>query len=265
MLRSISSAVWAGVLSLLLLGLASASAAPITPLQEFSSLLPSGEGKILVFKYCVACHGPKVARTRLQAGKWMDDQWGAILEREDVAPLASYLDENFSSDSKGEDGLEALLPPGEPKKIISQKCISCHDQQVTGRRLESRAGLPSRVWKKILDRMKNYGTPFREEEIQELSVYLGSGLKPNDSTGPDGSVKEFYSFLPDGAGKDLVAANCLSCHGPSDLKKRIDQPSRTAPAYWDVTVRRMKDKWDAPLEEQEVEATIQYLNSHFNK
>ena len=253
---------------LLPVGHVHASSNPITPVREFSAVLPSGEGKILVLKYCVACHGPRVARARLEAGKWMSEQWGAIMESGDTEPLAQYLEENFGEDSQQpppeeKNRLEALLPPGGEKNLILGKCIGCHQERVLARRLESRRGLPAQVWKQVLSRMKSYGAPLTEDEIGPLSAYLESCLGSDTQRTEPSPAGELYSFLPAGAGKDLIAAQCLACHGASELKNRIEKHPPEDPNYWEAVVRRMKDRWEATLEEEEVTAVVAYLNSRF--
>ena len=61
----------------------------------------------------------------------------------------------------------------------------------------------------------------------------------------------------------MVVADCLSCHGASELKKRIEDHPRGDPYYWEGVVRRMKKQWEAAMEEEEVDVMIEYLNAHF--
>lgn len=278
MLKRIAAA-GVGVMSLLIPQAGRALPLPITLLRAFSAMLPNGEGKILVFKYCVMCRGAKLTRKRLQERKgwkqedWEDlvsemmDGWGATMEREEVEPIAEYLVANFGpsvvkSSSEEKDKLEGLLAPGDPKKVILAKCTSCHDREVTGQRLESRAGLPAPVWKRLLIRMKAYGAPVTSDEIEQLSNYLASSLGSQTKISP---VGELYSYLPEGSGKELVMAYCLSCHGVAELKRRIEDGSKEDQYYWERVVFRMKKQWESPLEDEEADAISNSLNSHFAK
>lgn len=269
-----------GTLCLLFLAEMKAASVPITPLRGFSATLPAGEGKILVLKYCVACHGPELTRKRLEERRgwirryWEDlvfemmYGWGADIRREEVEPIARYLEENFGpetnrSEPPGKEGLETLLPPGEPRNVILAKCTVCHGPEVTRRRMESRIGLSASGWKKVLTRMMSYGASLAEDEMEQLSVYLGADFGSSYSPAEKLPIQEFYSFLPDGPGKNLIVADCLSCHGASELKQRIEDHPRGDPYYWEGVVRRMKKQWEAPMEEEEVDVTIEYLNAHF--
>ena len=270
----------AAALCLLFLAEMNAASFPITPLRDFSATLPAGEGKILVFKYCVACHGPELTRKRLEERRgwirryWEDlvfemmYGWGATIRREEVEPIARYLEENFGpqpngSEPPGKELLEAVLPPGEQSSVILAKCTVCHGPAVTRRRMQSRIGLSASGWKKLLTRMKNYGAPLAEDEMQQLSVYLSADFGSSSAPAQELPIQEFYSFLPEGPGKDLVVADCLSCHAASELQKRMEDRPRGDSYYWEGVVRRMKKQWEAPLEEEEVDLAIEYLNAHF--
>ena len=270
----------AAALCLLFLAEMNAASFPITPLRDFSATLPAGEGKILVFKYCVACHGPELTRKRLEERRgwirryWEDlvfemmYGWGATIRREEVEPIARYLEENFGPqpdgpEPPGKEALEAVLPPGEQSNVILAKCTVCHGPEVTMRRMQSRIGLSASGWKKLLTRMKSYGAPLAEDEMEQLSVYLSADFGSSYAPGEALPIREFYSFLPEGPGKDLVVADCLSCHAASELQKRMEDRPRGDSYYWEGVVRRMKKQWEAPLEEEEVDLAIEYLNAHF--
>ena len=247
---------------------ANTSAVSITPLKQLSASLPSGAGKVLVFKYCVKCHGPGTTETNLKAERWMEDFWDAVIDAQDMPTLGTYLEANFRPEgvpSEARNKLESFLPPGELKNVVLRKCIACHDAATTRRRLESRAGSRASTWKSILMRMKEYGAPLVDAEIDEVSAYLGSGLASKNVLVEKNALQELYSFLPDGLGGELMMAHCLSCHGASEFKNRIVENSNNDKTYWERVVRRMKDEWEAPLEEDEVSTVITYLTSNFAK
>jgi len=252
-----------------------------TPLKLYSATLPGGVGKVLVYKYCITCHGGELTRKRLEQlrgmklEEWenlvfaMIDSWGAPIERQETGPISRYLFENYGPHTVSESPpsravLEEFLPPGPLQKVILQKCVACHDASVTRRRLESRSGFPPSVWKKIVERMRAYGAALTDDEIEQVSRYLatesGKTGNPNDRMN-----KDFYAFLPEGKGRDIISATCLSCHGAVELKERIETHPSADEHYWERVASRMKEKWQAPIEENEVGAAIEYLNSHFAK
>ena len=195
----------------------------------------------------------------------MSEQWGSVMDSEDMAPLELYLEENFGSGPKkdsraGMEALKAFLPPGEEGKVVLEKCTPCHDPQVTKRRMESRAGLSASVWKEILARMKDYGALVTESEMEQLSGYLEHSL--NSGSGQK-ATRELSSFLPEGKGKDLLLAYCVSCHGAAEFQKKLEGHAHEGEFYWVGVVGRMKDQWEVPLQEEEVHEILQYFKAHF--
>jgi mono/diheme cytochrome c family protein len=167
----------------------------ITPLKQLSAVLPAGEGKILVLKHCVACHGPVEVQKRLEVGRgwpatyWEDlvlqmiHGWGATIESGEVPIIVGYLSDTFG-------------------------------------------GVPSKAQ---------------------------ASIDPS-------ALKTFASALPEGEGRNVVLAVCLSCHGPDELKRRIE----TAPRddfYWQRVVTRMQSRWEAPLDASDVVLAVNYLNA----
>ena len=45
----------------------------------------------------------------------------------------------------------------------------------------------------------------------------------------------------------------------------FEEPAGKDPYYWNRVVHRMRQRWEAPLEEQDEETVVQYLNSHFTR
>ena len=60
-------------------------------------------------------------------------------------------------------------------------------------------------------------------------------------------------------------ANCLSCHGPSELQRQIDANAQAESFFWKRVVGRMRKRWEAPLQEDEMKTVIDYLNLHFTQ
>ena len=256
-------------------------ASDLTPLKLYSATLPSGVGKVLVYKYCFACHGFELTRQRLEQlrglplEQWenllseMIDSWGATIERHEIGPVSRYLFENYGPNTVSDSppsgaALEEFLPPGPEQKIILQKCVACHNAALTRHRLADRAGIPTSGWKKILGRMKGYGVPLTDGETEQLSAYFADSLS-KEATPAMESNQELESFLPAGPGKDLILAQCLSCHVGLELKQRIQQQSSSDQYYWERVVSRMRNQWEAPIEENEVVVVAEYLKSHFTR
>ena len=250
----------------------------VTPLKLYSATLPGGVGKVLLYKYCVTCHGVDLVRKRLEQlrgmklEEWenlvyaMIDSWGAPIERQETGPLSRYLFDNYGPDtvSSSNTTLEEYVPAGPQHIIILQKCLACHDATVTRRRLQARVGSPASVWRQIVARMRTYGVALTDEEVAQVSQYLGSVSKTASSQN-EKMANEFYAFLPAGNGKDLITATCLSCHGAIELKQRMESHPAGDQHYWERVVGRMRNQWQAPLEENEAGVAVEYLNTHFSK
>lgn len=245
----------------------------ISPLKQLSAVLPSSEGKILVFKYCVACHGPALIQKRLESGRgwplnyWEDvisqmiQSWGATIEPAEVPAIARYLESTYGAAlSTARAALEAL-PAGTEKDLLEGKCFGCHDRDVTARRMAARRDLPAPAWTTLLGRMNRYGARLSDAELSQLSAYLERAMASREGAADPKRLKALSSALPDRDGKNVVLAVCLSCHGPDELRQRIEAFSTDDPFSWERVVRRMQTRWEAPLDDGDVEVTVKYLNS----
>jgi hypothetical protein len=67
-------------------------------------------------------------------------------------------------------------------------------------------------------------------------------------------------LLKDGAGRDLVARNCVLCHSLDYIP--MNAPVMTE-ARWEATVRKMIDKMGAPIGEADVKPILQYLSTSY--
>jgi len=67
--------------------------------------------------------------------------------------------------------------------------------------------------------------------------------------------------LKDGAGRDVTAARCSSCHS-------LDYIDMVAPAMnraaWEKSVRKMIDAFGAPVDEQDASRIVDYLTEQYS-
>ena len=267
------SARYAGLVLAFLVCTPTVGSAQISPLRQLSAILPSGEGKILVFEHCVACHGPALVQKRLEVGRgwplnyWEDVilqmvfAWGATIESAEIAKIAEYLEASYSAAPSVPQAPLQTLPAGEEKVLFETKCLACHDREIIARRMAARRGLPASVWTKVLGRMSDYGARLNDAELLQLSAYLEGAMALRDRTTDENGLKAFSAALPDREGKSIVLAVCLSCHGPGELGRRVESFSGDDPYYWERVIKRMQSRWQAPLEDGDVEVTVKYLNS----
>ena len=103
-----------------------------------------------------------------------------------------------------------------------------------------------------------------DDDIKQVSESLARGLGSvgRETTEPMGHL---YSSLPAGEGRDLIMAQCLSCHGVSDFGRQLSHYPTEDEYYWDLIVRRMKEQWDVPLLEGDIQTITGYLKLHFGQ
>lgn len=105
------------LLLLLLLALATLSAAPKKRTVAYDSSLPAlgttfhslpaGDGKALVEASCIRCHSADMlAQQRLTEKQWTATvekmmRWGAVVKDEDKAPVIAYLTKHFGVENRG--------------------------------------------------------------------------------------------------------------------------------------------------------------------
>lgn len=65
--------------------------------------------------------------------------------------------------------------------------------------------------------------------------------------------------LKDGPGKEVVMANCLMCHSTEYM---TTQPALPA-AGWKAIVVKMREKFGAPLSEDQVQPVVDYLVANY--
>jgi sulfite dehydrogenase (cytochrome) subunit B len=67
--------------------------------------------------------------------------------------------------------------------------------------------------------------------------------------------------LLDGAGRDLTATACVSCHSLDYILMNAPIMSRAA---WEKTIRKMIDKFGAPIRPEDVDEILTYLSTHYS-
>jgi len=116
---------------------------------------------------CLTCHGLRPIQTQaLDAANWkkiVDSmiEKGAMVEKEDVPILATYLEDNFGP-----------LPEGAGKEILLNKCTSCHDLK----RVRQHFASPEE-WADTLSSMENEGLMLSEEEFVTVLKYLARNFR----------------------------------------------------------------------------------------
>jgi sulfite dehydrogenase (cytochrome) subunit B len=67
--------------------------------------------------------------------------------------------------------------------------------------------------------------------------------------------------LIDGPGRDLTATSCVTCHSLDYIPMNAPVMSR---AGWEKTIRKMVDKFGAPIEPGDADQILNYLTTHYS-
>jgi hypothetical protein len=65
--------------------------------------------------------------------------------------------------------------------------------------------------------------------------------------------------LADGPGLPLAQANCLTCHSSEYISTQPPMPR----AFWEASVKKMREKYGAPVPDGDVQKLVDYLASTY--
>ena len=67
--------------------------------------------------------------------------------------------------------------------------------------------------------------------------------------------------LRPGAGKDLTVGRCIICHSVEYIPSNAPAMDRAA---WQKTIQKMKDKFGAPITDDEARQILDYLDANYS-
>jgi len=167
----------------------------------------------------------------------------------------------YAQDEGG--GRGPALPDGDGKQLVTVVCSQCHGLRQTQILRDGQSG-----WDEVVHRMVLYGAQLSPSEADLVTRYLAAQLGPGSKdlmrsgalppqTALGNGTKEIS--LPDGAGKDLVAARCVMCH---DLERVVS--STRSKADWESITSNMVGR-GLKATPDELQTMIAYLSTHFGK
>jgi mono/diheme cytochrome c family protein len=62
-----------------------------------------------------------------------------------------------------------------------------------------------------------------------------------------------------GSGMELAQANCMICHSTEYVASQPPMPRK----FWEATVKKMKEKFGAPIPDAQIVALVDYLASTY--
>jgi sulfite dehydrogenase (cytochrome) subunit B len=67
--------------------------------------------------------------------------------------------------------------------------------------------------------------------------------------------------LKDGTGRDLTVGRCIICHSLEYIPGNAPAMNRAA---WQKTIQKMKDRFGAPLTDEEAKQILDYLDASYS-
>jgi mono/diheme cytochrome c family protein len=67
--------------------------------------------------------------------------------------------------------------------------------------------------------------------------------------------------LRDGAGRDLTVGRCIVCHSVEYIPSNAPAMNRAA---WQKTIQKMKDRFGAPITDEEAKQILDYLDANYS-
>ncbi len=136
--------------------------------------LPEGKGVEIVRDKCISCHeADLITSQRLSKQGWTREvekmiRWGAVVTEAEKDTLINYLTANY-----GHRPTVKKADNDRGKEIFQNKCIACHEADLTEQQRLSRQG-----WTREVEKMIRWGAAVTEEEKQDLIDYLFKNYGP---------------------------------------------------------------------------------------
>jgi mono/diheme cytochrome c family protein len=141
------------------------------------------------------------------------------------------------------------FPAGASRDLIAVACTQCHRAGPITQLRMGEAG-----WRRQVYNMVLRGAQIGPDEIDDVVKYLATNFGPGV---PVPGLASLPVTLPDGAGADLVAGACGTCHGV-DRVVAVARPGR----QWEAIVHRMV-AIGAPIDADQATQIISYLETNY--
>ena len=138
--------------------------------------LPGGKGVELVRDRCVNCHeADLIVSQRLSRQSWTREvekmiRWGAVASNSEKEILIDYFAAHFKPRSRTS---QAAVGDEPGKQIFEEKCLLCHEADLT-----EQQRLPRQGWTREVEKMVRWGAVVTEAENEPLIDYLVRNFGP---------------------------------------------------------------------------------------
>jgi len=137
--------------------------------------LPEGKGAELARDKCLNCHeADLIVSQRLSRQGWTREvekmiRWGAVASEAEKEVLIEYFAANF----KPRSAASATAGDARGKQIFEEKCLLCHEADLTEQQRLSRQG-----WTREVEKMIRWGAVVSDAEKEQLVDYLFGNFGP---------------------------------------------------------------------------------------
>ena len=87
------------------------------------------------------------------------------------------------------------------------------------------------------------------------------GDTPRAVSAPMPAMAAEVTDLRDGTGRDLTVGRCVICHSVEYIPANAPAMDRAA---WQKTIQKMKDRFGAPISDEEAKQILDYLSANYS-
>jgi cytochrome c5 len=139
------------------------------------------------------------------------------------------------------------LPEGEGKKLLEERCASCHSLKPVFSLKQSQS-----AWKELVVKMVGYGAQLNGKEVDVSAKYLAKYF------GPESSATAATPDSPEErTAKRLIEGLCSSCHDAGLIRST----EATKQEWFDIVTRM--NGLDAGVSQRDVDLLVDYLASKY--
>ena len=135
------------------------------------------------------------------------------------------------------------LPEGEGKKLLEERCASCHSLKPVVSLKQSQS-----AWKELVVKMVGYGAQLDDKEVDVATEYLTKHFGP-ESSKPDTPEEKIA--------KRYINGICSSCHDAGLIRST----EATKEEWFDIVTRM--NGLDAGVSQRDVDLLVDYLASKY--
>jgi cytochrome c5 len=139
------------------------------------------------------------------------------------------------------------LPEGEGKKLVEERCASCHSLKPVVNLKQSQS-----AWRKLLVKMVGYGAQLDDKEVDIATAYLTKYFGPESSAAaakPDSPEEKIA--------KRYIEGICSSCHDAGLIRST----EATKQEWFDIVTRM--NGLDAGVSQRDADLLVDYLASRY--